>query len=299
MRVNVAIPVYQPDKKLFTALKRLFGQTMKPEKIYLYLTVTEKYGLEELKKDLKNSAELCGKAIVIKTLLPEEFNHGGTRQQAAEQCDADYLLFMTQDAVPKDRQLIKNLVNAFEEEKENGIQLAVAFGRQLANKNAMLCEQFSRIFNYPVWSRVKTAEDLKSGSVKSIFCSDVCAMYDMKIFDKLGGFERNVDFNEDMLYAYKALSNDYAVKYAADALVYHSHNLSFREQFWRNFEIAKSQKQHPEVFKKLKSEGEGLNYVKEGLSYISENGNVFEAIHFVFYCGVRYMGFLCGKFFGK
>lgn len=298
MKVNVAIPVYQPDKKLFISLKRLFLQSVRPERVYLYLTVTGKYGEKKLYADLHDRGLLPKYPIEIKTLLPEEFNHGGTRQAAAEQCDSEYVLFMTQDAVPKDAFLIEELLQGFGEEQKTGSSVAVCYGRQLANNNAMLCEQFSRLYNYPGISHVKTPDDLRSGSIKAIFCSDVCAMYDKNIFRSLDGFERDVDFNEDMLYAYKALDNDYAVKYVSGARVYHSHNLSLREQFWRNFEIAKSQKQHPEVFKSLKSEGEGLRYVKEGMNYISEKGNIFEAIHFVFYCGIRYLGFLCGKLFG-
>lgn len=43
----------------------------------------------------------------------------------------------------------------------------------------------------------------------------------------------------------------------------HSHNLSPLEQFHRNFDMAVSQADHPEVFEGLPSEGEGIRLVKQ------------------------------------
>ena len=41
--------------------------------------------------------------------------------------------------------------------------------------------------------------------IKTYFCSNVCAAYKKEVFRKLGGFERQVNFNEDMLFAAKAV----------------------------------------------------------------------------------------------
>ncbi len=297
MGISVAVPVCRPDKKLFRSIKRLLKQTIVPEEILLYLTLSADYGCRELKSQLEQYG-IVSPCIKILEVLPENFNHGGTRQLAAERCISEYILFMTQDAVPADKHLLENLLEGFMN-APYGQRAAVCYGRQLANSNALTVERFSREYNYPDKDSYKTKKELEAGSIKAIFCSDVCAMYDCNIFDKLGGFETDVNFNEDMLYAHKALSNDFCIGYCSGARVFHSHNLSLREQFWRNFEIAKSQKAFPEVFGRLDSEGEGLKYVSKGLKYIEKNGNFFEGIYFVFYCGIRYLGFLCGKILGK
>lgn len=296
MSISIVIPVYKPDKKLFSSLKRLLKQSIPADGIYLYLTVSDEYGIKELKQEIKKNG-LDEEYFIYREVQPEDFSHGGTRQLAASECSSDYILFLTQDAVPCDRHLLEKLLNGFKNGNQDSPEAAVCYGRQLPYKNALTMEKFSRQFNYPEFSIFRTKADLEDGNVKAIFCSDVCAMYDRKIFVQLGGFETSVNFNEDELYAFKALSNGYSVGYRAEAKVYHSHNLTLREQFWRNFEIARSQKQFPEVFGNLKSEGEGLRYVKDGLSYIAQNGNVFEAAYFMFYCGVRYLGFLAGKLF--
>ena len=56
---------------------------------------------------------------------------------------ADYMLFMTQDAVPVDAYLIENLVRAMEEE-----EAATAYGRQLPDDTVGVIEHYTREFNY-------------------------------------------------------------------------------------------------------------------------------------------------------
>lgn len=288
MKIDVIIPVYRPEKAFFSNLKKILMQKLSPNRIIILLTVDEEYCREYFEADLSENGIFDHK-ISIREIEKENFSHGGTRQLGSELSDADYILFMTQDAEPCDRLLIGRLLKCFTE------KTAVAFARQLPNRNAALIERFSRLFNYPSESYVKTKKDLESGSVRSIFCSDVCAMYKKDVFVSLGGFDTDVNFNEDELFAFKALSADYSVSYCAEARVYHSHNLTLRQQFERNIQIAVSQKAHPEVFESLSSGGEGIRYVRKGLRYVVCKGTFFDAAYFIIYCGVRYIGFLIGK----
>lgn len=286
---EAVLPVYNPDKRLYMVIERLLKQQIAPRKINIFLTVTDKYGELELVKGLK-SYNISDRRIVVNTLNKSEFNHGGTRQMAAEACEAPYCLFMTQDAVPVDINLSRNLLKEVEKER-----VAVSYARQLPYKDATLKEKYARNYNYPAKSEIKDKSLVEQGKIKAIFCSDVCAMYDMAIFHSLGGFERHVNFNEDMLYAYKALKNDYLVSYASKALVLHSHNLTLKEQFLRNKEIARSQKEHPEVFGSLSSEDEGMSFVKNGVAYMLKNGGVMDAASFITDCAFRFIGYRIGK----
>ena len=64
-----------------------------------------------------------------------------------------------------------------------------------------------------------------------------------------GDLFQNAIFNEDMIFAGKAvMEDDYAIAYVADAKVIHSHNYNCTQQFKRNFDLAVSQADHPEVF---------------------------------------------------
>lgn len=288
---EAVIPVCNPDKRLYMVIDRLLKQGSEPRKINIYLTVTDRFGEYELLKGLKEH-ELSDQRITVTAIPAKEFNHGGTRQKAAEGVESDYCLFMTQDAMPVDRHLISVMLGELKKER-----VAVCYARQLPYKDASLKERFARNYNYPPSSQIKDKTLLDQGKIKAIFCSDVCAMYDMKVFRELGGFETNVNFNEDMLYAYKALSNDYRISYAAKALIYHSHNLSLSQQYKRNKALAKSQKEHPEVFGTLSSESEGMVFVKNGLKYTMKNGGIGDALSFFADCTFRFIGFRVGKMF--
>ena len=65
----------------------------------------------------------------IHHLAKSEFDHGGTRAQAAELSDADVMIFMTQDAMPADRELLAELLKALEQDEN----IAAAYARQLPN----------------------------------------------------------------------------------------------------------------------------------------------------------------------
>ena len=89
-------------------------------------------------------------------LKKQEFDHGATRAWAAELSDADVMVFMTQDALPADKSLIENLVKALTEDEKTG----AAYARQLPNENCSFVEKYTRSFNYPDRSAVKTKDDL-------------------------------------------------------------------------------------------------------------------------------------------
>ena len=86
-------------------------------------------------------------------------------------------------------------------------------------------------------------------------------MYEKATYDRLGGFIRRTIFNEDMSYAGGLIQNDYKIAYVAEAEVIHSHNYNAKEQFHRNFDLAVSQADHPEVFGGIRSEKEGVKLV--------------------------------------
>ncbi len=70
-----------------------------------------------------------------------------------------------------------------------------------------------------------------------------------KLFLEAGGFTNRTIFNEDMIYAGNAvLDRGQAIVYAAKARVIHSHNYGCIAQLKRNFDLAVSQADHPEVF---------------------------------------------------
>ena len=280
-KVAVIIPVYHPGKEFEKIIEKLEKQTYGIHHIILLHTKDGK-SLNDLEKKYDN--------IVTVDIEPEEFDHAATRDKGIKISDADIVVCMTQDAYPDHNKLVEELAKALE--KEN---VAVAYARQLPRKDSTLLEKYTRQFNYPAESMVKTQNDLKRLGIKTYFCSDVCAAYNRKLYMENGGFEKTAIFNEDMLYAAKAIRNGQKIYYNADARVVHSHNYNFMQQFHRNFDMAVSQAQHPEVFNQVSSEKEGMKLIKQTSLYLIKKRKPWLILKLFTDCVAKYSGYLLGK----
>ena len=285
MSIEVIIPAYKPDQGLIHIVSMLRKQLIRPDRIRILLTTDREAEAEALQKTL-------GASVDIEQILPSEFSHGGTRQKAVDSSKADHVLFMTQDALPADTKLISYLIEAVSKPRT-----AVAYARQVAYGTSNDVEKYSRRFNYPPKSRTQTEDDLKRIGVKAIFCSDTCAMYDRRRHKEIGGFDVDSDFGEDAVFAYNALKKGFNVEYCAEAKVYHSHDYDLKEQFSRSVTIAVSQKRHPEIYGTLKSESEGMRYLKTGLRFFAKKHKIRAAAGLIASCAAKYAGYFIGKHF--
>lgn len=283
--IDAVIPAYRPGAEFRELLKRLMAQSRPLRRIIIMNTRTE--------VDMRTMAEDIPGAE-IHELNKSEFDHGGTRDAGARLSDADYLLFLTQDALPADEYLVERLAAAFTEP-----QIKAAYARQLARPDCRELERYTRIFNYPEESRVKTAADLDTLGIKTFFCSNVCAMYERETYVNRGGFIRKTIFNEDMIYAGGLIKAGYAIAYAADARVIHSHNYSGLEQFHRNFDLAVSQAEHPEIFGGVASEGEGIRLVKKTAAHCLRIRKPWLIVTLVWQSGWKFLGYRMGKSYRK
>ena len=80
-KIDVIIPTYHPDEKLEKCLRMLKRQTVQPQRILL-INTEEEFFHSKVFSTLKQ-----GEIIHI---TKPEFDHGGTRNQAAAMCDTYY-----------------------------------------------------------------------------------------------------------------------------------------------------------------------------------------------------------------
>ena len=286
-KVDVVIPTYKPGKKFSRLLKMLQRQTWPVGKI-IVMNTEKSFWNEHGFEGIKN--------LEVHHLTKEEFDHGETRNRGMRFSRADIVVFMTDDAVPADEHLIEALVKAFEQRGPEGEAVIMAYARQLPDKDCPLAERYTRSFNYPEESCVKTRADLEQMGIKTFFASNVCCAYDREKFWFQGGFIRRTIFNEDMIFAGKALlQDDYAVAYAAGARVIHSHNYNCRQQFKRNFDLAVSQADHPELFGCVRSESEGIRLVKSTARFLIRRGKPWLVPGLVVKSGFKFQGYRAGK----
>lgn len=289
-KVDVLIPVYRPDRRFSRLLQMLGRQTYQVHRI-IVINTEKRYWNEKGYKDVPG--------LEVHHISKQEFDHGATRNLAAGYSRADVMIFMTDDAVPHDRYLVERLVEALGKEGPDGETIAMAYARQLPDKGCRAIERYTRSFNYPQENRIKTLTDLPGLGIKTYFASNVCCAYRKDIFEKNGGFVGRAIFNEDMVYAAGVVKAGYGIAYAADARVIHSHNLTLKGQFQRNFDLAVSQADHPEVFGGLASEGEGIRLVKDTALWLLRTGRFWLIPMLVLSSGCKYMGYCMGKQYRK
>lgn len=279
--IDVIIPTYRPGKEFRLLLERLKQQSV-PVRRVVIINTEKKFWDSRWEQEFPFTE--------VHHIKKEEFDHGGTRRKAAELTDAEIMVFMTQDALPADRDLIRNLTSPLKEPAT-----AAAYARQLPNASCSFVERYTRSFNYPDKSSVKSREDLPVYGIKTFFCSNVCAAYRKDVYESLGGFTGHTIFNEDMIYAFAVIQHGYRIAYAADAKVIHSHNYTCMQQFRRNFDLGVSQAEYPEVFQTASSESEGIRLVKKTFRYLCMNGRRRLIPGFVLQSGFKYAGYLAGK----
>lgn len=284
MSFDVIIPTYRPDERFEMLIERLNQQTMRPNKIYVINTE------ESLWRPLSKTPD----NLEIIHIKKEEFNHGATRKQGAAMSGADFFVCMTQDALPADRHLFERLLAPFKEEK-----VGAAYARQLAGAESGEIERYTRQFNYPEESRVKTKADEVELGIKTWFCSDVCAAYRKSAYLQAGGFVDRTLFNEDMLMAEKLIGLGFGVAYAADAKVWHSHRYNCRQQFKRNFDLGVSHREFAEVFGRVSSESEGIRMVKKTAKYLTSKGKAYLLPELVFQSAAKFLGYRAGRCYDR
>lgn len=285
MTVTVIIPTYKPDGTFQKLIEKLKTQTYPIKKI-LILNTEAKYWKKDWIKGIPQAE--------VHHITKEEFDHGKTRAMGAAMAETDLLVFFTQDAVPANNKVIEVLVNSFADDS-----IGAAYGRQLPAADCKFIEQYTRGFNYPENSRVKRKEDLPKLGIKTYFCSNVCAAYRRCVYEKLGGFVTKTIFNEDMILAAQMIQAGYGVAYAARAEVIHSHNYSYFQQFQRNFDLAVSQADHPEIFAKISSESEGMRLVKQTASYLLKQKKPWLIPDLVLISGFKFLGYKAGQNYKK
>jgi len=161
-----------------------------------------------------------------------EFNHGRTRQMAAERMsDADIIVYMTQDALLLEAHSIARLIEPFCDP-----EVGAVYGRQVPHSDAGPFETHARHFNYPETSCVKSWEDRKSLGIRATFLSNSFSAYRSQALCAVGGFPGDTIMAEDALVAGKMLMAQWKIAYVAEATVLHSHQFSIADEFKRYFD---------------------------------------------------------------
>ncbi|WP_238456791.1 glycosyltransferase family 2 protein [Desulforamulus aeronauticus] len=278
--ISVIIPTLNGAKELPKLLEQLTLQTTKVQEIIIIDS-------ESVDKTLQVAKSYGAKILNVSR---DNFDHGGTRNLAATKATGDIIVFMTQDAVPANKETIGKLIEPL---AEQGI--IVSYARQLPKTGTKTTDKFLRQYNYPASSKVKSKEDIPALGIGTFQNSNVCAAYQRTEFEKLGGFPQSIVSNEDMLFAARVIMAGYKVAYTAEAMVLHSHNYSCWQLFKRYFDIGASLNNAPFIKQLGKAETKGLDFLSKQLKYVYTESDLPSVPTVFLEAFCKYAGFKLGE----
>jgi len=177
--------------------------------------------------------------LKIIEINPSEFGHGKTRNYGASLAQGEFLLFLTQDALPYDENWIFEMIKPFEL-SEN---IVGVFGKHLAYDECDVFEKHNLQIHFDNFGEgiiVYKMEDKErydnDEGYRHLLCfySDNASAMRKSIWMDIP--YKDVNFAEDQLWAKTIIEQGYSKAYASNAIVYHSHNYSFKERLMRSYD---------------------------------------------------------------
>ncbi|MBP7691259.1 MAG: glycosyltransferase [Anaerolineales bacterium] len=177
-------------------------------------------------------AAVQGRADRLHQLAPGEFGHGRTRNLAARLAQGEWLIYLSQDAVPCDDHWLEKLTRHLTEP-----EVAAVFGRQLPPADVGPIETFFLEQTYPAqaFEHSPLAQPRKPGGIRRIFFSNVNSAIKKSVWEQCP-FPENVVMSEDAAFARAALAAGYRIRYDPEAAVRHGHRYTLAQLFRRNFD---------------------------------------------------------------
>lgn len=274
--VSVIIPTLNAATMIDKQLMALERQNRKPDEIIV---------VDSSSEDATQSIVRSHPGVRLIVIDRKDFDHGGTRDMALRKSKGDFVLFLTQDAMPWGPDYISHILAPFADER-----VGLVFGRQLPRKDARAAERLVRLYSYRDKSFTITKADVPRMGIKAFHSTDVCAAYRRTAYLEVGGFENPVLTNEDMFIAARLLRADWNIVYEATARVVHSHNFTFREQYRRNYIQGREIERHRDILGNTPLAGEGMAMMSYTMKGLLREGNVTGAVRFFVDCMCRYTG---------
>ena len=217
MSVDIICPLFNAEKYLENLHHNILQQkNVNIKNIYYVLTESQDNTEEILKKNKFN----------YKKISKTEFSHSLVREEMAFNSNADIVVFITQDIIPKNENWLYYLTKDISEE------IVACYSKQISKTNGI--EKYTREKNYPNESFVVSKKDLEKLGLKTFFFSDASSAIKREIFLKLNGYDqKDLPISEDMYIAYKIIMNNFKIKYCSESIIIHSHNYKLKELYKR------------------------------------------------------------------
>ncbi len=181
--------------------------------------------------------------VRVEKILPATFNHGETRNLGASMSRGTCLVYLTQDALPRDDRWLGKLVEPLKEDPA----VAGAYSSHHPRSDCPLMER-RQILQTELTSGKQKRVNVAVGNPEYERCpypfiwfSNTSSCIRKEVWEKFPF--RPVDFAEDQDWAKRVLDAGYKTVYVPDSVVIHSHHYRPVKNFRRHFEHSRAMRE--------------------------------------------------------
>lgn len=277
--VDIICPLYNAEKYILN-----LDKSIKKQKNVNINSV--KYVLTECKDNTEKL--LLENGIDFIKIKKEEFSHSKTRETVAKTCNANIIVFVSQDIIIESEDWLLNLTKPIYDN-----ECDASYSRQISKSKGI--EKYTRELNYPEESCIKTKDDVEKLGLRTFFFSDASSAIRTDVLKKLNYYDgKDLKIDEDMYLAYKLIMNDYKIKYVSNSVVIHSHDFKFKELYKRYYDtgIFFKQNSYLDQYGTNKAGGGMAKYI---FKRIIREKDINAFIRFIPDMIARFLGMIRGK----
>jgi len=226
IQASIFIPTKNPGPEFEDILKGIFAQ----KKVKFEVVIVDSGSNQRILNMISKYP------IKLYCIKPEEFGHGKTRNLALKYTEGEYIVFMTQDAVPANDLWLYNLFGGFTDEKVAGV-----FSRQIPRADARATEVFFYQHHFS-GQRIIRPKQGRENFLDKVFFSNVSSCVRRDIFEKYS-FNESLIMSEDQQWSHDVLRAGYQTVYEPSSSVVHSHHYSLQQTAKRYFDSSFSLRQ--------------------------------------------------------
>lgn len=285
MDASIVIPVKNGGELLDQVLGKVFAQKTQ----FQYEVICVDSGSTD------NSLDILKKyPCRLYEIPPQDFGHGKTRNFGAGKGTGEFIVFLTQDALPADEFWLENLIRGMLLDED----IAGGFGRHipypgcnvLDNRDINLHFKGFGETNTVHWMEDRERYQKDEGYTHFLaFFSDNNSCVRRSVWEKYP--YPDVNFSEDQIWMKRMIELGYKRVYCPDAAVYHSHNYPLNTYFKRYYDEYKGvyrihkYRMFQNVFQMIHG---SLRLTKSDIHYIwSRKNYIPQKLYWTYYAAVR------------